>query len=855
MNKKPKQKINWMKFILRPLTIFKGEPFIEGWVKLGVDTLAIPEKRGESQLYIDKKGPIEFGKKVVEKIKHKKNFVKEHIKECYKTCEFFVRTGKDIGKTDLRKKSNRELYKLFLQYYERYINYSLFLLVPIAIEQFVTKFVEEGIKKILKRKKKLNLLQNYLNIFTTETKMIEVKKDEVSLLKIKIEIEKSKGKITSSINKKINEHIKGYCWIPVYDVTHKPWGKKDFSKRLKEISNPKEKLKRIEKEFRKRKEETQKAIKELKPNKVLLNMIKILQEYVFLRTYRTDAARRVMYYIQPLVEEIGRRTKITKEEAAYITKEEMEEFLLKGKRPDIKTLKERVKHYLTLRTKDVYKIVSDKKEIDKIVKQELEPKKIKWIKTISRYVVPQILTIILSPATTFFKKLGIGFKNHLYVPEGGKHVFHYDVQEFPIFIKNIIKNARKRNYIEKQIDTCIEDSKILIKASKACSKNIKGKSNNKLIKFYLDYLEKFKEFYIHMWIAHPIEQYLEETIKSELEKELNKKREGNLFNRYFRAITTKIKLIALEGEEIELFEIALKIEENNGKINKGIDELIENHVRKYCWLPFYSFDLKLWDKKHFLDALKEIKNPKQKLEKINNELDKKKEKLDEAKRNLKKNKKLIKLIDLLQEYLFFRTERADTMRRAFYYARPFFTEVANRMDWSYDNVVYTTPEELVYFLRTGKFPDLNEIKERQKQFLIISKDGDTRLISKKEEVESIIKEELKEERVEPKILKGNTAYPGIAVGTVRIIRSIKEIGKLKKGEILVTPMTTPDMTIVIHKAAAIVTDEGGITCHAAICSRELKIPCVIGTKNATNVLKDGDLVKVDATKGLVKKIK
>ena len=67
-------------------------------------------------------------------------------------------------------------------------------------------------------------------------------------------------------------------------------------------------------------------------------------------------------------------------------------------------------------------------------------------------------------------------------------------------------------------------------------------------------------------------------------------------------------------------------------------------------------------------------------------------------------------------------------------------------------------------------------------------------------------------------------------------------------------MTTPDMIMVMHKAAAFVTDEGGITCHAAIVSREMKKPCIVGTKIATKVLKDGDMVEVDATDGTVKKI-
>ena len=74
----------------------------------------------------------------------------------------------------------------------------------------------------------------------------------------------------------------------------------------------------------------------------------------------------------------------------------------------------------------------------------------------------------------------------------------------------------------------------------------------------------------------------------------------------------------------------------------------------------------------------------------------------------------------------------------------------------------------------------------------------------------------------------------------------------KQGEILITQMTQPNIMDIASKASALVTDEGGMLSHAAIISRELKIPCVVGTKFATRVLKDGDLVEVDANTGVVK---
>ena len=101
------------------------------------------------------------------------------------------------------------------------------------------------------------------------------------------------------------------------------------------------------------------------------------------------------------------------------------------------------------------------------------------------------------------------------------------------------------------------------------------------------------------------------------------------------------------------------------------------------------------------------------------------------------------------------------------------------------------------------------------------------------------------------ILRGQGASPGVASGKVVIIRDVKDTGSVKEGDILVTKMTSPDMVPAMQKVAAIITDEGGLTCHAAIVSRELGTPAIVGTKTATNVLKTGQLITVDGEKGLV----
>ena len=108
-------------------------------------------------------------------------------------------------------------------------------------------------------------------------------------------------------------------------------------------------------------------------------------------------------------------------------------------------------------------------------------------------------------------------------------------------------------------------------------------------------------------------------------------------------------------------------------------------------------------------------------------------------------------------------------------------------------------------------------------------------------------------------VKGQIGNPGVRRGYVKLIVDtpdiIKEMRIMKPGSILVTRNTRPDMIVACKKAAAIVTDEGGILSHAALVSREFGIPCIIATWHATKIFKDGDLVEVDANHGIVRILK
>lgn len=170
---------------------------------------------------------------------------------------------------------------------------------------------------------------------------------------------------------------------------------------------------------------------------------------------------------------------------------------------------------------------------------------------------------------------------------------------------------------------------------------------------------------------------------------------------------------------------------------------------------------------------------------------------------------------------------------------------------------YNTQEILSLF--DGKKVIQSTRENRLKSYIIFS-DGQNLTTLDGDVAESTIFDFLKQLHIKSHEIKGISANKGKARGTVKIILSgydnfdqLKhEIHAMKRGEILVAETTSPELIVACHKAGAIVTNQGGLMSHAAIVSRELKIPCIVGTDNATQVLKDGDLVEVDAEKGVVR---
>lgn len=183
----------------------------------------------------------------------------------------------------------------------------------------------------------------------------------------------------------------------------------------------------------------------------------------------------------------------------------------------------------------------------------------------------------------------------------------------------------------------------------------------------------------------------------------------------------------------------------------------------------------------------------------------------------------------------------------------YIKKISEKSGYDIDILWYLQKQEIEKYFKNGSLPSADKLEAR-KFSSIIYKNGKA-VLTTGEEAKEFEKEINKTNISDSSEIKGNTAFGGKATGTVRIVFNPQNVSVFNKGDILVTPMTRPEFVPLMDKASAIVTDSGGLLCHAAIVARELKKPCIIGTKIATKVLKDGDIVEVDANNGIVKIIK
>lgn len=340
----------------------------------------------------------------------------------------------------------------------------------------------------------------------------------------------------------------------------------------------------------------------------------------------------------------------------------------------------------------------------------------------------------------------------------------------------------------------------------------------------------------------------DELIGQMLRKELRGKlKSESEFTEIFSIATAPMHQSFINLAEIDLLKILL------GKSK----ETLKHYQNRYYWTKNNYFIAQNLAIKHFEDELsawrKSGKNLEKELERIEQTPHVNKKNKEKLLKKYKFSKLLKTLLIVSEDFTLWQDERKRATYHNIDVGTKILQEIGNRIGYKLSELKYADNTEVESIIKYKK-PTKLELNQRAKSCAMIwdRKGVYIYIGSEMDKIKAIVLGKKKSSDIQD--FRGLSASTGKAIGKVKVVRSATEIGKVKEGDILVAVMTRPDYVMAMKKAAAIVTNEGGITSHAAIVSRELGIPCIIGTKIATEVLKDGDLVEVNANHGWVRKI-
>ena len=336
--------------------------------------------------------------------------------------------------------------------------------------------------------------------------------------------------------------------------------------------------------------------------------------------------------------------------------------------------------------------------------------------------------------------------------------------------------------------------------------------------------------------------HLLESISLRFEKDIRKilkrKTAGKELNKDFSAITTPTTESFISKKEASLWDIKNATEGQK-------KPLVKKFISEFFWIKtsFAGGELLTSD-----GVLKEANIIEYYHKPDFQKLKKEKEVLLAKYSFTEEEKELVKWTEFAIDW---QDDRKEKLFRGIFALHLIIREISKRFNVDEKFLEYLLPAEIPLAIKNNKVANI--AKKRISGCVFVKSLGKILIVEGNdfEELEKALDKE--KEAVE--IITGQSASLGTAVGKVKICTTMESLRKVEEGDILVASMTRPEYVSAMKKAAAIVTDEGGVLCHAAIISRELGIPCVTGTKIATKIFKDGDLLEVRANHGMVKKIK
>jgi len=391
------------------------------------------------------------------------------------------------------------------------------------------------------------------------------------------------------------------------------------------------------------------------------------------------------------------------------------------------------------------------------------------------------------------------------------------------------------------------------------------KDTKKLLNFVEKSSKKYYEMYSYATVAALVGYKDDNLLYTKMQKILQKKTKNDLekLSRYLMILTKFPKQLNISlKQDLAILKLALRAKKQNLKTQKSIKKTFYKKIKKiqneFQWLSFDICDKVSDDIKHFTELIvqKARGNPKEEINGLKNYEETTNKNFNDVCKKLLLTKKERDIFELVRNTGYQKWAREYEFVKAIYNVKLVQDEIGKRIGLSTLETKYLFVNELKQAVKYPK--KMKELaKSRFKNCLIlVDKNKGTICYKNTQAKKEYSKLKfMQEDKNYSKEIKGTTAYLGKVKGIVKKVNTAQHLYKMEQGNILISHATIPELLSGMKKAGAIITNEGGITCHAAIVSRELKTPCIVGTKNVTKVLKDGDLVEVDANKGVVKIIK
>ena len=435
----------------------------------------------------------------------------------------------------------------------------------------------------------------------------------------------------------------------------------------------------------------------------------------------------------------------------------------------------------------------------------------------------------------------------------------------------IIKNVSKKyDWILRYYNKWLKDwHKFLILDKKADKLDLQKLSDKQLYNLFKNYYELYVKaggvaYICDSFMSTGKSDWLQELLGKEL-----KKTHFDNFEKIIAELVAPIHLSFTLQEEHDLLALTAKFYKAYGdklpefnKLSIAFQKLINRHEQNYHWMRNNYYHVERYSALEIYKKIKKmLSENKQSSSWVLDDwrakqayLLKAKKARQQAEKEIElpsKYKNIIKTANLFSKWKDIRKSGVCMGMAGF---DKFLGEVGRRANYSKRDLSFVIlPEIAGILLRKIDYKD--EIsKRKQKVFWAVTHKGEY-VLSSGADADKFFKFFPATTIAEAGYLYGVAACKGKVAGIVRVIKKTKEMVKFKTGEILVTNNTTPEFVPIMRKAAAIVTEQGGITSHAAVLSRELGMPCIIGVRDATRVLKTGDRIEVDADRGVIKILK